>query len=243
MFKKFKAAFVLCLLFMALLVPTSIFAGTDTNGGITLTYPDNMIACDPTFDFSTTGVDPSWPVQYDIFRSDNGVLVHIGNGSTTGNLDVSFTPDSLSPGETKVYAIFVAVFVPGQEKPTKLSGQWRVDCGKEPPGGGEGCTPGFWKNHEDVWPIPTDTDFDTLFGRDAYSPDITMLDAVNLRGGQLNALSRHAAAAYLNAESAVVDFDMTTAEVVATFQAAFDSGDYSSGQSTFVELNELGCPY
>lgn len=234
---------VISFILILALMPLSAFAGTNTSGGITLTFPDNMTACAPTFDFSTTGVDPSWPVQYDIFKSEAGVLVRIASGSTTGNLDVSFTPAPLSAGDTQVYAIFVAVFVPGQERPTKLGGQWRVDCDKEPPGGGEGCTPGFWKNHLDVWPIPTDTDFDTLFDRDAFNPDITMSEAVDLKGGKLNALSRHAAAAYLNAVSSVVDFDLTVDEVVAAFQAAFDSGDYNTTKNMFEGLNEQGCPY
>ncbi len=231
------------LILVVTLFPIAAFAGTDTSGGITLTFPDNQIACNPTFNFTTTGVDPSWPVQYDIFRSDAGVLVKIGGGTTTGDLNVSFTPDALSAGQTEVYAIFVAVFVPGQERPTKLSGKWRVDCDKEPPGGGEGCTPGFWKTHPEVWPIPTASDFDTIFGRDAFTPNITMLQAVNLRGGQLNALSRHATAAYLNAIDPVVNYDMTAAGVVAAFQAAFDSGDFNTTKNIFEALNEQGCPF
>jgi hypothetical protein len=231
------------LILMLALVPLSVFAGTDSSGGITLTFPDNMVKCDPTFDFTTTGVDPSWEVWYDIFVSEAGNLVKVGGGKTFGDLNVSFTPDPLSSGETRVYAIFVAVFVPGQERPTKLSGQWRVDCDKEPPGGGEGCTPGFWKTHPDVWPIPTDTDFDTTFGVDAFDPDITMFDAVNLKGGQLRALSRHAAGAYLNAVSPVVNFDLSAAEVIAAYQAAFASGDYNTTKNMFEALNEQGCPY
>lgn len=234
---------VISFILIVALMPLSAFAGTDTGGGITLTFPDNMTACAPTFDFSTTGVDPGWPVQYDIFKSEASSLVRIGSGSTTGNLNISFTPEPLASGDSQVYAIFVAVFVPGQALPTKLSGQWRVDCDKEPPGGGEGCTPGFWRNHEEVWPIPTDTDFDGVFGRDAFNPDITMLDAVWLKGGHLNALSRHAAAAYLNALSPVVSFDLTADEVVAAFQDAFDSGDYNTTKNMFDALNNQGCPY
>lgn len=234
--------FVSVVLMLAVL-PLTALAGTDTGGGITLTFPDNVIDCNPTFKIATTGVDPSWPVQWDLFRSDAGVLVKIGGGSTSGNLDVSFTPAPLNSGDSQVYAVFVAVFVPGQSTPTKLSGQWRVDCEKEPPGGGEGCTPGFWKNHPEVWAIPTNTNFDGVFGRNAFNPDITMLAAVNLNGGHLNALSRHAAAAYLNALSPVVNYNLTPAQVVAAFQAAFDSGDYNTTKNMFEALNESGCPY
>jgi len=229
-------------LLIAAMLPLSAFAGSSTSGEITLSFPDNMIACNPTFKFTTTGIDPSWEVWYDLFKSEAGVLVKIGGGKTFGDLDVSFTPDPLSAGETQVYGFSVAVFVPGKA-PTKLGGQWRVDCDKEPPGGGEGCTPGFWKNHEEVWPIALDTDFDFTFGRDVFDPNITMFDAVGLKGGQVNALSRHAAAAYLNALSPVVNFDLTSDQVISYFQAAIDSGDYNATKNMFEDLNELGCPY
>lgn len=228
------------------LIPVVALAGTNSSGGITLHFPDDMLACKPTFKISTSGVDPSWPVQWDLFESVDGSLVKIGSGSTSGNLDVSFTPAPLNSGESKTFAVFIAVSVPGQTTATKLSGQWDVKCEKEtppPPPGGEGCTPGFWKNHPGAWSIPTGTDFDATFGRDAFDPNISMLQAVDLRGGQLNALGRHAAAAYLNALSPVVSFDLSPAEVVAAFQAAFDSGNYESTKNMFEALNEQGCPY
>jgi hypothetical protein len=233
---------VMSVILIAVMLPITALAGSDTNGGITFNFPDNMIACNPTFKFSTTGIDPSWPWQLDVFKSNAGVLARIGGATGSGDVNFSLTPDALAAGDSTVFAAFLAVWVPGQEKPMKFSGQWRVDCGKEPPSG-EGCTPGFWKTHPDVWPIPTDTDFDTTFGRNAFNPDITMLDATALKGGQLNALSRHAAAAYLNSISPVVNFDMSAAEVIAAFQAAFDSGDFNTTKDMFAALNELGCPY
>jgi hypothetical protein len=236
-----RTIMILATLLLIAALPVAALAGSDSNGGITLNFPDNAIDCNPTFKITTEGVDPSWPVQWDLFASEGGVLVRIGSGSTSGNLDVSFTPDPLAAGETQVYAVFVAVFVPGQELPTKLSGKWRVDCEKEP-GGGEGCTPGFWKTHLEVWPINPNTTFDSIFGRPAFD-DATMAAVVNLNGGQLNALGRHAAAAYLNAVSGVVNYDMTAAEVIAAFQAAYDSGDYNTTKNMFEALNELGCPY
>lgn len=245
MIKRMRLILISVLLLVLAVTPIFVFAGTDSDSGITLTFPDNTLDCTPTFHFTTTGVDASWGVQWDLFRSESGSLVKIGSGSTTGNLDVTFTPASLAEGESEVYGIFVAVLeVPGDLDSViaKLSGQWRVDCEKVVEGG-EGCTPGFWKNHPDVWPIPLDTDFDTTFGRDAFNPDITMEEAVDLKGGQLNALSRHAAAAYLNAVSPVVSYDMTTAEIIAAFQAAFDSGDYNTTKDMFEQLNEQGCPF
>lgn len=235
---------VISVILVAVMLPITALAGTDTSGGITFNFPDNMVACSPTFKFTSTGIDPSWAWQMDIFRSDTGVLTRIGGASGTGDVNVSFTPATLADGETRVFAAFLAVWVPGQATPSKMSGQWRVDCQKEPPpGGGEGCTPGFWKTHPDVWPIPTTTDFDGVFGRNAFTPDINLLQAAALKGGGLNALSRHAAAAYLNAISPVVSFNLTAGEVVAAFQAAFDSGDYNTTKDLFEALNQQGCPY
>src|SRR5688572_4312175 len=58
-------------------------------------------------------------------------------------------------------------------------------------------------------------------------------------------MPRHAVAALLNASSPDVDpvpaFD-TTAEVIAAFQAAFDSGDFSTTKDLFETSNESGCP-
>ena len=46
---------ILALVLLAL-APLSM-AGSGSGGGITLTYPDDMTECAPTFDFATTGVD------------------------------------------------------------------------------------------------------------------------------------------------------------------------------------------
>ena len=66
-----------------------------------------------------------------------------------------------------------------------------------------------------------------------------------LGGGGLNALARHAVAALLNAADPDVDPDPlfdTTAEVIAAFQDAFDSGDFQPTKNLFAASNEAGCP-
>ncbi|MGH9921874.1 MAG: DUF7507 domain-containing protein, partial [Nitrososphaerales archaeon] len=126
----------------------------------------------------------------------------------------------------------------------------------------EGCTPGFWKNHGSVtrypnaWP-PTgyskDQKFEVVFGVD-LNGDGDMLDgpklidALDLEGGDVNALIRHAAAALLNAAhpevDPVSDFE-TTALVIAAFQAAFNSGDDDTIEdlkNALADSNENGCP-
>ena len=63
------------------------------------------------------------------------------------------------------------------------------------------------------------TDVDTTFGVDFFSPDITLIDALNLGGGGNNALARHAVAGLLSAAHPGVDYDYTVAEVIAFVQA------------------------
>jgi hypothetical protein len=109
--------------------------------------------------------------------------------------------------------------------------------------GGEGFTPGYWRNHTEDWVgYSTDADFDTTFGVDWYDPDITLLDAVWMRGGGLKALTRHAAAALLNAAHPDVAYDMTVGDVLAEVQAVDpeDRGAVTALKNTFETLNEQG---
>ncbi|MGH7500518.1 MAG: hypothetical protein ACREL7_02060 [Longimicrobiales bacterium] len=113
-----------------------------------------------------------------------------------------------------------------------------------PPPGGEGCTPGYWKQpqHFDSWEgfLPGD-DFDTTFGVDLFNPDLTLLQAAAQGGGGVNAMARHAVAALLNAASSGVNYDMTVAEVIAAVQAAEASGDFEGAKNVFAGFNEQGC--
>jgi len=116
-------------------------------------------------------------------------------------------------------------------------------CANE--GGGEGCTPGYWKQsqHFDSYPAayaPT-TLFVDAFGVNAF-PGKTLLQVLGQGGGGLIALGRHAVAALLNASSSDVDYDRTTAEVIASFNAAYASGSYEPVKNVFATFNEQGCP-
>jgi len=115
---------------------------------------------------------------------------------------------------------------------------------EEPPGG-EGCTPGFWKNHLDAWAgtgfIPGD-DFEVVFGVNASFDPHTLLDAINLGGGGEKALARHAVAALLNAASPDVDYAFTVADVISMVQNAYASGDFTTAKDLFDAANNAGCP-
>jgi hypothetical protein len=121
--------------------------------------------------------------------------------------------------------------------------------------GGQGCTPGFWKQtqHFDSWVgfAPTDS-FEAVFGVDvtlrAPGPgqvtidDPTLLQALQAAGGGVNALARHAVSALLNASNPDVSSDFTTAEVIALVQDAIASGDLATAQALLAAANEQECP-
>ena len=104
---------------------------------------------------------------------------------------------------------------------------------------GDGCSPGYWKNHLDSWGptglSPSD-DFDTTFGVDYFDPDITLDEAVNLRGGRVNKVARHGTSALLNALHPDVNYFPSGEEVIAAVRV----GDVG----TLVDFNEISetCP-
>lgn len=121
--------------------------------------------------------------------------------------------------------------------------------------GGEGCTPGYWKNHAGIYShskggqkkpsawegyAPTDS-YDATFGVTS-SFGGTLIDAANRGGGGENALGRHAVAALLNAANSGVSYAFTEAQVIALVQAAYASGDFTGAKDQLATENEQGCP-
>lgn len=120
------------------------------------------------------------------------------------------------------------------------------------PTGDQGCTPGYWRNHADRWTGagPTD-DFDATFGVDLFAPDITLGQAIQLGGGGVNALARHATAALLNAYGGIpnddgnnttVAYPYTVEEVIEMVQNAVANNTIEDTKDLFAAANELGCP-
>jgi len=123
-------------------------------------------------------------------------------------------------------------------------------------GGGEGCTPGYWKNHAGIYSfsnggkkkpstwvgyLPTDF-YDTVFGvTSGFGATFRLIDALEEGGGDENAFARHAVSALLNAASSV-DYDLSVAEVIALVQAAYGSGDFEGTKNIFAAFNEQECP-
>lgn len=97
-----------------------------------------------------------------------------------------------------------------------------------PPPGGEGCTPGFWKNHLDAWaltPYSPDDDFGVVFGTATFS-GMTLHQVVSQGGGCKRALGRHAVAAILNASHPDIDYAIPDAgDIIDAVAAVIDGSD------------------
>ncbi len=109
------------------------------------------------------------------------------------------------------------------------------------PTGGEGKTPGYWRQpqHFDDWVYYSPGDnYNEVFGVND-DPSLTLLDAVKRGGGGLKALGRHAVAALLNAASAGVDYLYTNQQIIAMVQAAYNGGDVNGTKNLFEAQNEL----
>jgi len=118
------------------------------------------------------------------------------------------------------------------------------------PGGGEGCTPGYWKNHTglksqtDQWPPTGYAQGDSYDGTFGVTSSFggTLLEALNRGGGGEIALGRHAVAALLNSTHPDVSYDLSAAGVIAAVQAAYAGGDFEGVKNTLAWYNEQGCP-
>ena len=134
---------------------------------------------------------------------------------------------------------------PADQNPDSLL--WILGALRIPlPQAAQGCTPGYWKNHESQWPadddgqiLPGDTDFtvdpDTFLLADLFGDAFNTFEkAVNAKGGGPAKLARHGVSAILNALDPDVAYPLTLEEVI----DAIESGD----ANTLGANNELGCP-
>ena len=118
---------------------------------------------------------------------------------------------------------------------------------KDVPSGGQGCTPGYWKQsqHFGSWTAPytPTTAFSAVFSN-AF-PGMTLLQVLGQGGGGMKALGRHSVAALLNAASGDVAYDQSVAQVISSFNSAYASGNAGTierQKDLFDMLNNLGCP-
>jgi len=129
--------------------------------------------------------------------------------------------------------------------------------------GDEGCSPGFWKN--DASKRGEATWADTVFGPDELWEDFflpvelrvksgnadspTLEEALNAKGGKINALAREAVAAILNDSHPEIDYPLDFDAIQDLVNAAVSDGSniaIENARSTLFPLNHNGetviCP-
>jgi hypothetical protein len=112
-----------------------------------------------------------------------------------------------------------------------------------------GCTPGYWKQaqHFGSWTdgyVHEYSPGDTVSAAFGCGPEeMTLLEALSAKGGQENALLRHATAALLNTAQEYVNYPIDTAGIQSIFCTAWDdTWDYEGAKNYFAERNERFCP-
>lgn len=249
-----RAVVVTTLALFAVMVAAPAMADT----GVSWDYPTGLRVTvgGETEVGQATLPDPAGSECTAVVEAINGSSVHVGhnvkvylNGAVlitlVGIEDAPFKVTSDSETFTSSGADqFLVVIEATVDRVASSSGTLTVTC-TPPSGGGEGCTPGYWKQpqHFDSWSgtgyAPGDS-FDSVMGVDSSFD--TLLDGVSAKGGGENALARHAVAALLNAASSDVDYEYTTGEVIALVQDAYASGDFESAKNLLEAQNEAGCP-
>lgn len=126
------------------------------------------------------------------------------------------------------------------------------------PTGNEGCTPGYWKNHEEAWqrftPDTTLGSFFTFPAELAGFEDLTFMDALNFQGGdtlsgKTEILLRAAVAAVLNMAHHEVDYPYRPYSQPGNVRQRVNDALASLNEATIISLatkldnaNNLGCP-
>lgn len=110
-------------------------------------------------------------------------------------------------------------------------------CEKKGEEDGEGCTPGFWRNHLTHWaatPYSPSDKVNDVFGCDLVASDNTSLGTAIDRPQTYGTLVFHAIAGLLNATHPNMEYGLSASEVI----DAACAGD----KDTIADENEEGCP-
>jgi len=164
------------------------------------------------------------------FQFDSLRTTVVGRNGATGSVSVSTTNSFSYLGADNDVGILVEFF--NSAIPTT---------------GGEGCTPGYWKQpqHFDSWVGYTQNQLFSSVFEDAF-PGKTLLEVISNGGNTAGeALGRHTVAALLNAASGSgVSYDLTTAQVIAGFNAVWPGtkDQLNAQKAIFAGFNEQRCP-
>jgi len=226
--KNKRFVFILLIVIALLAVsPISVLAGSFSLGGVTVTIPNSFSSCKPSsmIVFDNPG---NVPFSYTFLRYDatTNYMYPLGSGSASSSISVPFPYPEIAGTLTFV----VQIYVNGKQ----AGGKWAVTC--EPPSGGEGCTPGYWRNHLDSWAptgySPADI-FDDVFGTSYWNSSYTLNNAIRQGGGGIRRLTRHGTAALLSAAHPDVNYPYSVAQVIAWVQTGV--------ADPLAQANELGC--
>ena len=124
-------------------------------------------------------------------------------------------------------------------------------CDEDEDPGREGLTPGFWKNHTDLWSgYATGQTLESVFDvPDSLGLDNrTLLEALSFRGGPgvqgaAQNMFRHAVAALLNAQHPLVDYPLSVSAIVTRVNsapAANNAGAIASLKDELETYNQFG---
>lgn len=171
---------------------------------------------------------------------------YVGMCWCAGNLTVNPTTGKMTcdasalgnSAQTDSFSVDVAIRALSTSQDPKFLCQ-----GKEEHGG-EGCSPGYWKQsqHFGSWSAPYTPG--TLFGSvfENSFPGKTLLQVLSQGGGGLNALGRQTVAALLNSENPNISFAYTRAQVISMFNAVYPGGNYDTLKNTLETQNTISCP-
>lgn len=111
----------------------------------------------------------------------------------------------------------------------------------------QGCKTYYWSSSTKLYQwaytsrTPNDS-FNLTFQRNAFSPDITLRQALYLSDNGLARLAKHAVGALLNAEHPGVNYPYSVGEVFQKFWQSYDTRNYAAAANVFYEANWLTCP-
>lgn len=220
-------------------------------------YPDDVDYGPSTFSVSATGgdvfsgdlvIDPV-PDCYEVWNATSDMTETVGAALLDHPETLVLDRIVTITGSDNTATTYTGVTSASEQVSNTLGAQiwFKFEKVETPPDdeGGEGCTPGYWRqpHHYDSWVgFSPEDPFHDVFGGDAYV-GVTLGEAVQLRGGGLNALSRSAVAAILNATSPGVSYDYTVEEIVSLYNEAITGSrrDIENLKNRLDFLNNQGC--
>jgi len=176
--------------------------------------------------------------EVNIYDTLEGIEAFLGKLSDSFTFEYSHT--FVCDGDAGTHANIADIRETGQDDDASVT----IDC---IPVDIEACTPGFWRNHTDLWPAPYTTatwffDVFVVTNQRGFAASYTLGEAINQGGGQFNRVARHGTAALLSAASGDVAYPYTEAQVIAIVVKAFNTGNHSLIHELAAANEEGDCP-